>query len=180
MSTILGVLRKLLSLLEEKNLPYMIIGGYALPFYGRVRATLDIDVAVMVEMEEELEKLRECLLSKNFNVELYSPRNPCFVVVDRESGVEVEVWLRPDGIVFDQETLKRRKRVKLDKDLEAWIVSPEDFIVNKLARPDRGTVDEQDVKSVLTRQKNSLDESYLKKRAKNAGVLKVLETIQKI
>jgi len=158
----------------------MIIGGYALPFYGRVRATLDIDVAVMVEMEEELEKLREYLLSKNFKVELYSPRNPCFVAVDRESGVEVEVWLRPDGIVFDQETLKRRKRVKLDKDLEAWIVSPEDFIVNKLASPDRGAVDEQDVKSVLTRQKNSLDESYLKKRAKNAGVLKVLETIQKI
>lgn len=180
MSTILRVLRKLLNLLEEKNVPYMIIRGYALPFYGRIRATLDIDVAVIVETEEELEKLREWLLSKSFDVELYAPRNPCFVAVDREKGIEIEVWLRPDGIVFDQETLKRRKRAKLDNDLEAWIVSPEDFIVNKLARPDRGTVDEQDVKSVLTRQRDKLDEDYLRKRAKNAEVLKVLETIQRI
>ena len=180
MSTILRVLRKILNLLEEKNIPYMIIGGYALPFYGRIRATLDIDVAVMVETEEEPEKLREWLLSKSFDVELFSPRNPCFVAVDSEKGIEIKVWPKPDGIVFDQETLKRRKRAKLDNDLEAWIISPEDFIVNKLARPDRGAVDEQDVKSVLTRQRDKLDEDYLKKRAKNAGVLKVLETIQKL
>jgi len=180
LSTILRVLRKLLRLLEEKNIPYMIIGGYALPFYGRIRATLDIDVAVMVRTGEELEELREWLISKSFNVELYSPENPCFVVVDSEVGIEIEVWLRPDGIVFDNETLKRRKRAKIDSDLEAWIVSPEDFIVNKLARPDRGTIDEQDVKSVLTRQRDKLDENYLKKRAKNAGVLKLLETIQKL
>jgi hypothetical protein len=158
----------------------MIIGGYALPFYGRIRATLDVDLAVVVETEEELVRLREWLLSEGFDVELLSPRNPCFVVVDREKGIEIEVWLKPDGVVFDEESLRRRKRVKLDDDLEAWIISPEDFIVNKLARPDRGTVDEQDVKSVLTRQGDSLDEGYLRKRAKNAGVLKVLETIQKL
>jgi hypothetical protein len=104
-----------------------------------------------------------------------------FVMVDCEIGVEVEVWLRPDGTVFDQETLKRRKRVKLDDDLEAWIVSPEDLVVNKLARSDRGAVDEQDVKSVLTRTRKQFRRKLpQKKRAKNAGVLKVLETIQKI
>jgi predicted nucleotidyltransferase len=180
LSVILGVLRKLLSLLEEKNVPYMIIGGYALPFYGRIRTTLDIDLAVVVETEEELAKLREWMLSKNFDVALFSPRNPCFVVVDRENGIEIEVWLRPDGIVFDGDALFWRNSVKLDDDLDAWVVSPEDFIVNKLARPDRGAVDEQDVKSVLTRQGDRLDGGYLRKRAKIAGVLKVLETIQKV
>ena len=134
----------------------------------------------MAETEEEPEKLREWLLSKSFDAELFSPRNPRFVAVDSEKGIEIKVWPKPDGIVLDQETLKRRKRAKLDNDLEAWTISPEDFTVNKLARPDRGAVDKQDVKSVLTRQRNKLDEDYLKKRAKNAGVLKVLETIQKL
>ena len=62
--------------------------------------------------------------------------------------------------------------------LETWIISPEDFIVNKLARPDRGVIDEQDVKSVLIRQKDNLDYEYLKKKAENAEVLNILEKIQ--
>ena len=76
--------------------------------------------------------------------------------------------------------MRRRRRVKLDEKLEAWIISPEDFIVNKLARPDRGVIDEQDVKSVLIRQRGKLDMKYLRKRAAEAGVLKVLESIQTI
>jgi len=180
LSTILRSLQKLLSLLEDKNVPYMIIGGYALPFYGRIRATLDIDVAVAVKTEEELRRLREWLNSINFEVTVYSPLNPYMVVLDRDEKIEMELWLKPDGIVFDEETLRRRRRVKLDENLEAWIISPEDFIVNKLARPDRGVIDEQDVKSVLIRQRGKLDMKYLRKRAVEAGVLKVLESIQAI
>lgn len=180
MSTILRSLQKLLSLLEDKNVPYMIIGGYALPFYGRIRATLDIDLAVAVKTEEELKRLQEWLRSISFEVTVYSPLNPYMVVLDREEKIEMELWLKPDGIVFDEETLRRRRRVKLDENLEAWIISPEDFIVNKLARPDRGVIDEQDVKSVLIRQRGNLDMEYLRKRAAEAGVLKVLESIQTI
>ena len=66
----------------------------------------------------------------------------------------------------------------MDVDVQVWIVSPEDFIVNKLARPDRGVIDEQDVKSVLVREEGKLDEEYLKKRAKDAGVLTMLEHIR--
>jgi len=40
--------------------------------------------------------------------------------------------------------------------------------------------DEKDVKSVLVRPKDNLDTQYLKKRARAAGVLKVLETINQI
>jgi hypothetical protein len=53
----------------------------------------------------------------------------------------------------------------------------EDFVVNKLARPDRGVTDEQDVKSVLIRQAGKLDNEHLEKRAQKAGVLAVLKTI---
>ena len=180
MSVVLASLKRLVRLFEAKGVDYMIIGGYALPFYGRIRATLDVDLAVTVKGEKELEQLRGWLESAGFEVALYSPSNPVMVVVDRKEKVELELWLEPDGVVFDEETLRRRKRVKLSADLAVWIISAEDFIVNKLARPDRGAVDEQDVKSVLVRQEGKLDVAYLEKRAKKAEVLTILEAIQKL
>ncbi|MFQ6077258.1 MAG: hypothetical protein ACE5Z5_14190 [Candidatus Bathyarchaeia archaeon] len=51
--------------------------------------------------------------------------------------------------------------------------------MNRLARPDRGAVDEQDVKSVLIRQENKLDTEYLRKRAQDAGVESILEEIRR-
>lgn len=178
MSAVLGTLQKLIKLFESRRLPYMIIGGYALPFYGRVRTTLDIDIAVAVKTEQELSQLRKWLQSIGVEVTLYSPNNPVLVIADREEKVEAELWLKPDGIIFDNETLKRRRKATLSKTISAWIISPEDFIVNKLARPDRGAVDEQDVKSVLVRQAGKLDNNYLTKRARQADVLAILETIQ--
>ena len=178
MSAILGTLQKLIKLFDSRSIPYMIIGGYALPFYGRVRATLDIDIAVAVKAEHELDQLRKWLTKVGIEVTVYSPNNPVMVIVDHEEKVEAELWLKPDGITFDNETLRRRRTAKLNENITAWIISPEDFIVNKLARPDRGAVDEQDVKSILVRQAGKLDEEYLTKRVQQAKVLTLLQTIQ--
>jgi predicted nucleotidyltransferase len=180
LSAVLASLERLVRLFEAKGVDYMLIGGYALPFYGRIRATLDVDLAVAVKGEKELKQLRGWLESAGFEVTLYSPSNPVQVVVDRKEKVEFELWLKPDGVVFDGETLRRRKRVKLSEGFEVWIISAEDFIVNKLARPDRGAVDEQDVKSVLVRQEGKLDTKYLQKRAKQTQVQPLLEAIQKL
>jgi len=156
----------------------MIIGGYALPFYGRIRTTIDLDLAVMIKAKQELQQLCNWLQTINFEDTISHPENPVIVVVDQKEKVEIELWLKPDGIIFDNETLRRRRKATLDENIEAWIISPEDFIVNKLARPDRGAIDEQDVKSVLVRQNDKLDKEYLEKRARDAEVLTVLKTIQ--
>ena len=178
MPAILRSLQRLLKLLEDKNVPYMIIGGYTLPFYGRIRTTVDIDLAVAVKTEKELNQLLNSLRSADFEPTLASPNNPLIVVLDRKERIELELWLKPDGVVFDDETLRRRQKAEITANLWAWIISAEDFIVNKLARPDRGAIDEQDVKSVLIRQANKLDNEYLQRRAKEAGVLAILQVIQ--
>lgn len=178
MFTILRSLQRLVGLFEDKNIPCMIIGGYALPFYGRIRTTIDLDLAGGIKTEEELTRFCDWLRLIDFEATISSPLNPLIVVLDLKEKVEIELWLRPDGIVFDDETLRRRRKVRMDVDVEVWIVSPEDFIVNKLARPDRGVIDEQDVKSVLVRQEDRLDEEYLEKRAEDAGVLTILERIR--
>jgi len=156
----------------------MIIGGYALPFYGRIRTTVDIDLAVAIETEKELNQLLNSLRTADFEPTIASPNNPLIVVVDRRERIELELWLKPDGVVFDDETLRRRQKAEIDANFWVWLISAEDFIVNKLARPDRGAIDEQDVKSVLIRQETKLDNEYLQRRAKQAGVFAILQTIQ--
>ena len=158
----------------------MIIRGYALPFYGRIRATIDIDIAVVVKNRTERKTLLNLLKANDFEPSVGSDsiKNPLVIVVDRRERIEMEVWFKPDGIVFDKETLKRRRKASLSPSFDAWIISPEDFIVNKLARFDRGATDEEDVKSVLVLQENKLDMKYLEKRAEAAGVFNILRSIQ--
>jgi hypothetical protein len=175
---ILRTLQRLINLFNENEIDYMIIGGYALPFYGRIRATVDLDLAVAVKTQAKFDALLRLLRAADFEPTIYSPLNPLILAIDRKERIEFELWIKPDGIVFDDETLKRRRKAELSQGISAWLVSPEDFIVTKLARPDRGATDEQDVKSVLVRQAGKLDEAYLEKRALDAGVLTILKTIQ--
>lgn len=178
MPAILRTLQKIINLFNENKIDYMIIGGYALPFYGRIRTTVDLDLAVAVKTQAKFDLLLNLLRAADFELTICSPRNPLILATDRKEKIELELWTKPDGIVFDKETLKRRRVADVSQDISAWLVSPEDFIVTKLARPDRGAIDEQDVKSVLVRQAGKLDEAYLEKRARDAGVLAILRTIQ--
>jgi hypothetical protein len=156
----------------------MLIGGFALPAYGQIRATQDVDLAIAatfeksVELQGRLQKLGYQLATEPH------PDAPLFFLTDLKEMLEVEMWTKPDGVVLDRETLRRRLRVRPFGDsFEMFAIGPEDFIVNKLARKDRGVQDEQDAVSVLAMQKGKLDYSYLKKRAKQASVIDLLETL---
>jgi hypothetical protein len=175
---ILRTLHRLITLFDENRIDYMIIDGYALPFYGRIRTTVDLDLAVAVKTQKKFSYLLNLLRAAEFEPTICSPNNPLIVAIDRKEEIEFELWTKPDGIVFDEQTLRRRKKAQLSEGISAWVVSAEDFIVTKLARPERGVIDEQDVKSVLVRQEGKLDWNYLEKRAKDAQVLTILKTIQ--
>jgi len=157
----------------------MLIGGYALPAYGRIRATLDVDMAIDASFSGVV-KLYGSLRESGYQpASSPQPDASLFVLTDLENMVEIEVWTKPDGIVFDEELLRRRVRVRpFNDDFEMFAVGPEDFIVNKLARKDRGVQDEQDVISVLKRRKENLDYDYLARRAKRADVFGLLETLK--
>ena len=155
MPAILRTLHRLITLFDENKIDYMVIGGYALPFYGRIRTTVDLDIAVAIKTQKKFSCLLNLLRAANFEPTICSPNNPLIVVVDRKEKIEFELWTKPDGIVFDEQTLRRRRKAQLSEGISAWVVSAEDFIVTKLARPDRGVIDEQDVKSVLVRQEGN-------------------------
>ena len=171
-------LRKLSTILDRLNVQHMLIGGYALTAYGQIRATQDIDLAIVasyersVELQTQLRKLGYQIPSSP------SPDAPLFFVTDLKMKLEVEIWTKPDGLYFDSDLLGRRVKVRpFGDDFEMFVIGPEDFIVNKLARQDRGVQDEQDALSVLARQKGKLDYVYLRNRAKQAAVTGLLEML---
>lgn len=176
MLSISETLRNLVQVFEKLKVDYMLIGGYALPAYGLVRATVDIDMAIMRLPEPR--QVEQELTKAGFQVSSFSPETPWFIVTSMKAVVEVEVWTKPDGIVMDAECLRRRRRTKIGK-YEYWIVGPEDFIVNKLSRGDRRVQDEADVLSVLMNNRLKLDVSYLQSIAERAGVLPLLKTLEK-
>jgi hypothetical protein len=156
----------------------MLIGGWALPAYGQVRATQDLGITIRADFRE-VQELYNLMLSSGYQVPAPpDPRAPMFFVLDSENRVEMEIWIRPSGVEFDNELLKRRVRVRPFSDqFEMFAIGPEDFIVNKLARTDRGVQDEQDVISVLRRQREKLHRKYLLRRARNAEVLGLLKEL---
>jgi predicted nucleotidyltransferase len=178
MSALLQALGNAVALAESAGLDYMVIGGYALPHYGRIRTTLDIDIAVHVRGEDDFRRLREAALNRGWAASLLSYLNPVYLFVDGVTGLEVEFWSRPDGVEWDQETLRRRRFFRFNG-VGFWVIGPEDYVVSKLARPDRGEQDEMDARSVLQRLSGELDRVYLEVRAQRFRVDALLRELEK-
>ena len=155
----------------------MLIGGYALPAYGLIRATVNIDIAIALNSQEPMQLKKE-LEKAGFQISFFTEENPCFTVTNMKAAAEIEVWVRPDGITLDAECLRRRQEIKIG-DSKFWVIGPEDFIVNKLARRDRRTQDEVDVLTVLENNRLKLDSHYLYANAERAGVLPLLKALQR-
>jgi predicted nucleotidyltransferase len=179
LSVVLTALYSVVSFLVEAGIEHMLVGGYALPFYGAIRLSLRMDIALAILTEGQFETFLTGAEEAGFTHVKGAYGEDALTLLDRETGLEVNLWTRPPGIDWSYEVLERRRRFRLDG-FEAWVVSPEDFIVNKLTRTDRGVQDEADVKSVLARMDDELDWEYLRRKASTNGVWTVLTTIREM
>lgn len=174
MSRLLRCLHKLVEVFEGCEAPYAVLGGLAIPAYGVPRSTVDVDIGLAVSEVGKVREIMQKLKARKMAVLEEAKLEYTMVYLsDRENLVDVEIWFKPDGITWSEEILRRRWRVtfKLDgKPFEVYVLSPEDFIVNKLARMDRSARDEEDVIGVMASSKGKIDWNYLNKRAKEEKV----------
>lgn len=183
MSRLEDTLRRIVKVLGKVGLDYAVIGAFAVATYGRPRATVDVDVAVAVRDDGKLRELTKTLRRSEFELPNPNPniKDRMFAFTDSRRAVEGEIWLHPDGIEWDAETIRRCRKSRFGlgrPHFEAYILSPEDLIVNSLARSDRSEQDETDVISILQNLSKELDNSYLETRATRAGVKEVLQAIR--
>jgi predicted nucleotidyltransferase len=126
-------LREFLKLLNSARVEYLLIGGYAVAYYGYPRATADLDIWVNVS-DTNARKLVRIL--RNFGFDVAELTEELFLKSDRivrfgEAPLRIEILTTISGVSFD-DCFRRRARVRFDG-LQINLISLPDLKKNKAA-----------------------------------------------
>jgi hypothetical protein len=96
-------LREFLKLLNVARVEYLLIGGYAVGYYGYPRATADMDIWVAIS-DKNARKLVRVL--KNFGFDVPNLKPEVFLTRDRiirfgEPPLRIEVLTTISGVTFE-------------------------------------------------------------------------------
>ena len=121
-----------LKLLNLHNVKYLLIGGYAVGYYGYPRATSDMDVWIAIS-HENAKKAKEVLfdfgmVSEDVSEELFLSDN---IVRMGLPPMRIEILTKIDGVEFER-SYQNRNNVVID-DVEVPLISLEDLKINKKA-----------------------------------------------
>jgi hypothetical protein len=126
-------LKDLFRLLNEKNVEYVIVGGYAVAFHGFVRATKDIDV-LFHDTPDNIECLMAALV--NFGIpkaamdkKLFS--NPGQIVRLGTPPLMIELINAVGGVTFEE--IWKSKISGQYGDVKVFFISRDDLLKSKKA-----------------------------------------------
>jgi predicted nucleotidyltransferase len=125
--------REFLKLLNSRRVEYLLIGGYAVGYYGYPRATADMDIWIAMSAKNA-EKLVRVLRDFGFGVAALRPE--LFLEADKivrmgEPPLRIEILTTISGVSF-RECYAKRKRVVLDR-IRVNMLSLSDLKRNKAA-----------------------------------------------
>lgn len=180
MSDLTDALWATLDVLDELGIPYVIMGGLAVRFYGVPRPTYDVDFTISMA-RDELPRLYSSVARAGFTVpdqyrqgwvdtinELPLLKFRLYV---RSGSFDIDVFLAETA--FQKSVMQRRINGSID-DRPVWIVTPEDLILLKLiANRSRDYVDIADIRFM----QGQLDEAYLRTWAAQLNVVDRLEQV---
>ncbi len=153
------LISKLGQLLSKNKIPYMIIGGQAVLFYGIPRLTKDIDITLGISTDRISDVLKLCRLARlKILPENYKDFvNKTFVlpVKDETTGIRVDFVF--SFTPYEQQAIKRAKKVTIGK-TPVNFASVEDVIIHKIfaGRPR----DLEDVSNIMLKNPR-IDNRYI-------------------
>lgn len=164
--------------LNELPFPYCLMGALALGAWGTPRATHDLDAMIAIGHTDR-PQLLQALSAYGFAEDAqWAEHNPMIRDVHvrlQRGAIPVDLMLPKD--THDQACLARRRHYELSG-LSLWIISPEDLALHKL-KAGRAQ-DFIDVLSVLQRQAESLDRSYITNWAQRLGIWEEWQYVQSL
>jgi hypothetical protein len=172
---IAALLTRIIPCFQRERLPYVLIGAWALAAWGRPRSTNDLDFLVLVN-EGDVERLSSRLIQAGLELdETWQEWNQMlrdFQLRFQFQGISVDLLRARDP--HDHHVFQRKRKRRMDGRYH-WVVSPEDFIIQKLkvGRPR----DFEDAISVLEQLKDKLDHRYLEHWARQLRVTEELSYI---
>ena len=125
--------RDFLKLLNSKKIKYLLIGGYAVGYYGYPRATADMDIWIAVN-KENAKKMIQVINDFGMNTPELTESiflEPGKMIRMGYPPIRIEIVTEVSGIKFAQ-CYPRRKKVKIDG-VKVKIISRDDLLKNKKA-----------------------------------------------
>lgn len=161
------------------NVRYAVVGSLASIAFGEPRLTADADL--IAELRPPAVQRLVALWEPHFFVDAESVATAVrahrnFNILHRDSSFKIDVYVRGQT-PWDRSQLERRRLV-VDGDASAYVITPEDIILSKLRwfRLGNEVSDRQwrDVLGVLLGQAGALDDAYLDRWAADLGVADLL------
>ncbi len=167
------LLRLLVSLLNEAEIRYMVVGSFASTFYGEPRMTRDIDLVVDPSLEsialvvERLGSLEEGRFYVG-DAQTAVTNRDMFNVIDNVTGWKVDLIVRK-GRAFSQSELDRRVAAQLGG-VDVFVSSAEDTVLAKLEWGSKSGSDRQFSDAVAVIRAQELDREYMELWATELGI----------
>jgi len=176
------IIRKVVTALEQNEIPYMLTGAVAVSYYGRPRFTHDVDLIIQIQLKDAQRIVR--LFENEFYVALEGiidalRHSTMFNLVHSETGIKVDCWLLKHKEYDRLSFSRRRKEIVFDQ--EMYISSPEDLIIAKLDWYKQSDIQKhyEDVIGIFQIQQGKLDIDYIKKWAELFSFLDIVKDIIK-
>lgn len=148
--------------LDQQQIAYMIIGGQAVLLYGRPRLTRDIDITLGVDTDKFalIQGVYKNLKLKPLveNPQDFARNTKVLPTEEPESKVRVDFIF--SFTPYEAQAIKNAKEVLID-DYPAKFASCEDVIIHKMVAG--RAIDDEDVKSILAKNKDAIDFKYIEK-----------------
>ncbi len=167
----------LLSLLNEANVPYMLVGSFSSNAYGEARATKDADFVVDLNAETRQQILTQ--LPDTFEIDW----QVCFETITGHTRQILKIPSIPFEIElfdisdepFDQSRFSRRQQTSMEGHT-VWLPTAEDVVVQKLRWACLGKRDKDmlDAVNVLKVRAGRLDFEYIRKWCDQLDILDTL------
>lgn len=147
--------------LTRIGVPYAIIGGFAVQYWGEPRLTVDVDVTVSAPPDDPEALVRTIVTHFPSRVEDPIPfaRRSRMVLVRASNGCPVDISLALPG--YEDEVMRRTVNYELEPGKVVQLASAEDLILHKAVagRPQ----DIRDIEGIVYRQSDRLHTAYIRR-----------------
>ncbi len=157
----LGAAWEVHDFLTRLGLPYVLIGGLAVQYWGEPRLTVDADFTVSDSLNDP-EKFAHTLIER-FSSRIDDPiafvRQSRMILIRASNGCPVDISLALPG--YEDEVMHRAVDYELEPGKIIRLCSAEDLIIHKTVagRPQ----DLRDIEGVIARRHSALDVAYIRR-----------------
>lgn len=177
------LLQKIVEVLENLQIPYLVTGAIASMAYGEPRLTNDIDIVAAIE-EQHIKGLISAFPPDDFYISEDMIRDAIhyhgqFNIIHPASGLKVDVIIK-QNTPFDNSRFRRIKRIQPAESYQANFAAPEDVIIKKMEYYKKGCSDKhlRDITGILKVSGHDVDREYIITWAKNLGLMKIWKAVE--